>query len=695
MQWKCEVVDELPKEWQGDEVCRGLAFGINKYFGEMADAVKTALIVQNVASFRGRTPNNNRQMFGKEHAASIASKLIKVENAAEIIRDLETALRGQAISNVDVDLVLPPGAMKPFETLDHDDGDDQNDEFDPMAQRFGQYAPLIKLFGDTCFLPTSKVKRAPSRPASMNRSRSFMRDQKLSLRREMGEFVDTEERYVIKIHELVNNIAEDFRAKARRRQLGSTSPSEEDIKKLFPPSLDNILKANKGFLADIQKVMDDTEEDAMQDLEEDQPTFLSYRGSGLGPRKDPTGATAFGKVLLEWFPRFSECYQDYIRASQDFPQLISHFVRQQSSFSSRVQNTGEQKLRSAIIEPVQRLPRYSLFIDNIVNYLPIAHPATKSMLGARDIITAICSLDPIDGDQSQTIARLKAVVGKWPTAFVPQGRLISAADFVELPAPYHSPEDAIGSNNGVLLLFADTIVICKKNRDAAISARGVMAEVDKPSAASMMASVAASVAGQSKMPDLAFSESYNLQSVRFSESEDARAIWMTAVASLDRGPSPGERRAFLLRGSHEGKVFKWAEEVTKARIEGRFGEKERTSNKWELRSILAKDVNLNMFAAVYEEGVDTLITDRKEPAPIRIVVDREKGTKGAPIGHYGVEIISNLTVTEAQGFLSYHIRSEGLCEKVYNDFADNETFLSVFTKRGKNYSICTYGHSNM
>lgn len=664
-------------------MCRGLAFGIMKYFGEMADAVKTALIVQNVASLRGRRPTSATPMFGKEHAANIASSLVKVGNTTEIIKDVEAALQGQVISNVDVDLVLPPGTMKPFDLLDHDNGDDEDDEFDPLAHRFGQYAPLIRLFGETCFLPTSKIKRAPSRPASMNRSRSFLRDQKLSLRREMGEFVDTEERYVIKIHELVNNIAEDFRAKAKRRQLGSTSPSEEDIEKLFPPSLDSILKANKGFLADIQKVMDDTEEEAMQDLEDDQPMFLTYRNSALGQSKrDPTGAAAFAKVLLEWFPRFSECYQDYIRSSQVFPQLISHFVRQQSSFSSRVQQTGEQKLRSAIIEPVQRLPRYSLFIDNIVNYLPVAHPAIKSMLGARDIITAICSLDPIDGDTSQTIARLKSVVGKWPTAFIPQGRLISAADYVELPSPYHSPEDAIGSNSGILLLFADNVVICKKNRDAAISARGVMAEVDKPSAASMMASVAASAGGSARIPDLAFVESYVLQSVRFSESEDNRTVWMTTSASMERGPSPGERRAFLLRGSHEGKAFKWSEEVTKARIEGRFGEKERTSDKWELRQTLAKDANLSMYAAVFEEGVDTLITDRREPAPIRIVVDRERGTKGAPIGHYGVEIISNLTVTEAQGFPSYHIRSEGLCDKTYNDFADGETFLSVFTKRG-------------
>ncbi len=679
------VVDELPREWQGDEICRGLAFGIMKYFGEMSEAVKAVLMMKNVASQRGRRPGSAIPLFGKQHAAQIASSLVKVENNREIIRDVESALQNQIISNVDMDVVLPPGSIKPIEELldEARNMDDEHEDFDPTVHQYGMYAPFVKLLGETAFLPTSKAKRAPSRPQSLNRSRSFLRDQKLSLRREMGEFVDTEERYLIKIHELVNNIAEDFRKKAKDRAPGSSSPSEEDIKKLFPPSLDRILRRNKGFLAAIQKVMDETEEEAMQDLEDDQPMFLSSRFSGTSQsrNKDPTGATAFGRVLLEWFPKLSDCYQEYIRASQDFPALITRFARHPSSFSSRVQQTGEQKLRSAIIEPVQRLPRYSLFIDNIVNYLPVAHPALKSMLGARDIITAICSLDPLDADNPRTLTRLKNVVGKWPQPVAPKGRLISAADFVELPPPYPAPEDMIGSNTGILLLFADGIAVLKKNRDAAISARGVMAEVDKPSAASMMASVTVG-AGSQNGPDLAFAEYYPLASVRFTESEDGRTTWMTAAAALDRDPAGACRRAFLLRGAHEGKAYKWNEEVTKTRIEGRFDEKERLSDKWEMRHTYIKDAGLNIYTAVYEEGLDYLVEGRKEPAPLRIVVDRERGTKGAPVGHYGVEIVANLTVTETSGCLSYHFKFDGLNDRTYSDFADDATFMSVFTKRG-------------
>jgi hypothetical protein len=685
-----EVVNELPREWQGDEVCRGLAFGLLKYFQEIPEVVKSALIVQSAHS-RGKRPGSAPPMFGKQHAASLASTMVRVENCAEILADIETGIQLQNISNIDVDLVLPPGSIIPL-SEEQDEETDEDDTFDPSLRQYGQYAPLVKLFGETVFVPTSKIRRAPSKPTPLSRSRSFLKDQKMSLRREMAELVDTEERYVMKMHELVNNIAEDFRAKAKNKPFGSFSPSDKDLERLFPKSIDKILNINTEFLAAIKRVMDETEEDAMQDLEAEQMTFGSSRSryGGSGKVTDPTGAVAFAKVLIEWFPQFSDCYQDYIRASQDFPQLITSFVRQQSSFSQRLQNTGEQRLRSAIIEPVQRLPRYSLFIDNIVKYLPLSHPAMQSMLKARDIITTICSLDPPAADKSQLVNRLKTMVERWPSNLFPQGRLISAADFVELPPPYHISSNATASYQGLLLLFADTIVVIRKTRDSAISARGLLAEVDKPSAATMMASVTAVANGQIHIPELSLVGWHTLCDTRFSETQDGRVVWMSASQEFNgalstgkiQSNSPASKRAFLLQGAFEAKASKWAEEVTKARVEGRFSEKEREGDKWCLRNVNLKDFGLNIYSAIFEEGIDTLIEGRKEPAPVRIVVDHEKGTKGAPIGHYGVETVVNVTIAQQHSGLKYHLLVTGLNDKSYGDSVDQTTFMPIFAKRG-------------
>jgi hypothetical protein len=456
-----ESVNHLPREKQGDEICRGLAFGLLKYFKELPDIVKSRLVLQS-ANNRGKRPGSPPILFREQHAADLAASMVKVENIGEVIQDIEAAMRPQNINNVDIDLVLPPGSIAQFEEVqDTEEELDDEELLDLTLKQYGSYAPLVKLFGDVDFLPTSKLRRAPSKPTSLNRSKSFMKNQKESLRREMGELVDTEERYVIKMHELVNHIADDYRTKAKTRAFGSFSPSEEDLQKLFPRCLDRILQINSAFLADIKRVMDETEEDAMRDLEAPIVSSTGSRYGASGRLKDPTGALAFAKVLLEWFPQFQDCYQEYICASQEFPHIITLFMKQQSSFSSRVQQTGEQRLRSAVIEPVQRLPRYSLFIDNIVNYLPIMQPALQPMLKARDIITSICSMDPPATDKSEIVNRLRHLVGSWPSTLHPQGRLITAVDFIELGPPFHvDPSASFGNiREGMFLLFADCVCI--------------------------------------------------------------------------------------------------------------------------------------------------------------------------------------------------------------------------------------------
>jgi len=679
-----QSVNHLPREKQGDEICRGIAFGLLKYFRELPETVKGGLIIQS-ASARKR-PGTGPALFGEQHAADITAAMSKVENIGEVIQDIEAALHPQHIHHLDVDLVLPPGSITPSD--DFDEHCENEALSDPVLKQYGVYAPLVKVFGEISFLPTSKIRRAPSRPTSVNRSRAFHKDAKMSLRREMSELVDTEERYVIKMNELVNHMADDYREKARNRSYGSFSPSEADLEKLFPNSLDRILQINSAFLQDIRKVMSETEEEAMQDLEAPLAGSSSSRHGGSGRAKDSTGALRFAKALLDWFPQFAVCYQDYMHASQDFPRILTSFMQQQSSFSQRVQQTGEQRLRSAIIEPVQRLPRYSLFIDNIVNYLPVAHPAVPHMLRARDVITAICSMDPHTDDKLHVVNRLRNLVEGWPASLRPQGRLITAVDITELGPPYHiDPPTATAGfpRSGMLLFFADCVVVLKKARDGNMSARGLVAEVDKPSAAVMIAPVTAAAGGQKYNYELLFSGWHVLGDTRFTISVDGRCIWMSSLHELkDAGIGRDRNQAatvryFILKGPYEGKAVKLTDEITKARLEGRFAEAERESGAWSYRSINLAAAEISLHTAVFEEGIDILIDGRKEPAPIRIVVDHEKGTKGAPVGHYGVDIVSNVKVVA--GGSKYRIEVDGLNDKVFVDEVMAEDVLSMFTKR--------------
>ncbi|KAK0636659.1 hypothetical protein B0T17DRAFT_484344 [Bombardia bombarda] len=677
------VVNHLPREFQGDEVCRGLAFGLFKYFSELPEVVKNHLKNQ-YPTTRARRPGSAPSLFSEQHAADLAKSAVQAENTADVIRILDAALQTHHISNVDLDLVLPPGSIVPLQTADLEEvPDDEDDILDPTLRQYGGYTPLVKLFGEPVFLPTSRLRRAPSRPNSLNRTKSFTRNQKLDLRMKMAELVDTEERYVLKLDELVNHVADDFRQSAKQRPSASVSPTEQDLEQLFPKSADSILQVNRAFMLELRQIMDDTEEDSTRDMENPLPT--PRVGSSNKP-KDPSGALAMARLFLEWFPKFTDCYQDYIRASQNFPRLLNSYLDQQSSFRQRVAQKGEQAIRSLLIEPVQRLPRYSLFIDQIVTSLPITHPALQLMLRARDIITNICSMDDPLPDKPHVTNRLRAMVESWPLDLEPQGRLVLAADFVELAAPFATdPSDAEAQDQaGIFLLFTDCVAILKKKTSLGITGRDFLRELDKPSPAGLLASMT-NVAGGPGTWEFAFTGWHSLADVRFTESLDGRVIWMTSTQEL-KGTQSGEyftskavtSRCFLLRETYEGRASKWSEDITRARIEGRFSETEREDPTWTLRTVKMEDNNFGVHAAVFQEAAEQLVEGRREPAPIRIVVDNDKGTKGAPVGHYGVEVVIEIKSGDMKRIA---MNTLGLNGKKYTDDIALEDFLPTLSRR--------------
>ncbi|KAF3021985.1 hypothetical protein E8E14_010985 [Neopestalotiopsis sp. 37M] len=674
------VVNYLPREFQGDETTRALAFGLFKYFSELDETVKTHLKNRYPAT-RNRRPGSLPTLFGEQHAADIAKSMLRSELPAETIEKLDMALQTQHISNVDIDLVLPPGSIIPLKPEDYDNvSEDEDDVADPTLRQYGPYTPLVRPFGEPVFLPTSRLRRAPSKPTALNRQKSFTKDQKLELRRKLAELVDTEERYVMKLNELVKHIADEYRQKAKRRSDNSFSPSMADVEKLFPRSSEKMLKINGAFMQELRKVMDDTEEEAMRDMESTLPPGKA--GSSAGRSKDPSGTLAVARIMLEWFPKFTDCYQDYIRASQEFPQLVTNFISQQSSFSQRVAVTGEQHLRSIVIEPVQRLPRYSLVIDQIVACLPMTHPALQPMLKARDIIANICSMDDPLTEKSHVSTRLRNMIQNWPHELEPKGRLIVATDFSELAPPFEvdAPIDInTDERAGIFLLFTDCILIVKKIYGSNMMARDLIREIDKPSAAGLLTTMTNAAGGPGSY-EVAFAGWHDLAAVRFTESSDGRIIWMTSSKEM-QGPiraSEMTTRCFVLHEAYEGKAGKWTEDVVKARIEGRFGEAEREDPRWTLRSVRMPDSGLGLYAAVFQEGLDQLIEGRKEPAPIRVVVDHEKGTKGSPIGHYGVEIVSDVRTSGGKKVL---VITAGLSGKKATDEIVWEDFLPALTRR--------------
>lgn len=579
------AVSHLPSDLQGDEVYRGLAISLLCYFASLADGTKMSL--RSLAA--SRRPNGLApMMFDEMHAGELAAMMEEIEEPGPILKYLTTAIAQQSISYVDMDILLPVGSMKRAVAIEDQEQMLAFDEDGLPLFDYGRYDQLIRELGKSTFLPTSKLKRAPSRPTAYNRSRMLSKDAKITLRREMCELVDTENSYREKLNETVNKTAVFF-----REQNGTGS-----VEGLFPNSLEQIFKLSSSFYDEIQSVLDTTEDEAIRDIESlvpDKPEVEAYGVSTT--RRDPTGATAFAKVLLAWFPKFLGPYQDYLHASSHFQKIIGEgLVDASSKLSNGFIDIGEQRLRSCLIEPVQRLPRYSLLIDNMVNLLPSSHPSLSSFLKARDMVTEICALDTsASSDESKHSRILSTIVQDWPASSAKQGRLIIAVDVVELDPPF---ELSGKGNPGLLLLFRDRLVLLDKVGDGALSARGILAELDRPT----WPTYSDLHSSLNDRKSLAVSESFELSETQFIESKNGRLIHLISRASIHQTTDHTTHcKVFCLQGPYESKASRFSEEIAKARIEGRYQESIRENGKWALRTVTEPD-KLGVLAALSESG---------------------------------------------------------------------------------------------
>ncbi|KIW01872.1 uncharacterized protein PV09_06721 [Verruconis gallopava] len=673
------AVNCLPREEQGDDICRGLAYSLFKYFSELPANVKQQWEAQSstVAGLRSAPT-----LFSDAHAAIIAQRMVKVDNLADVISDVRQALAEQSVSWLDVDVVMPPGSMKELDMGGRDSILPDPSEEDVNRYRFGEYAPIVELFGEAAFLPTSRIKRRPSKPTLQNRNGNFTRAQKESVRREFCELLDTEENYVGKLYDLVHSVAADFREKAKVKSPTSSSPSAEALEGLFPPSLDEILKVNSAFLDDLRRVVEETENDAINDIEN------TPDGGSVMPqvpsRTDVTGTLSLAACMRSWFPQFAQCYTEYTKAHSQMSYHLRQFMRDAgSSFSQRMQETGEQRLMSMLIEPVQRLPRYNLYIDNILKQLPARHAAVKGLLKARDLISDICSHDVTNAGPDQIFERLQSFVAAWPLACRPTGRLITAVDAVELAAPYRSEVYDSRAIFCIMLLFTDQLVVLRKTSKQVIAARGFLAQLDGTDV----------LRNDLNVGDLVYKDSFPLSAFDVTEMNEGKQLQLIltrpnlrqSVSSRRSGSSrPGSPRGdacihvYHLGGSYESKASRFMEELVKARVEGRFTEAERESPKWEVHSAAAPD--LSLFSAVFEDRLG--LTERPTTSRVRIVIDPIKHVEIVRPGQKDVEIAATLT-TINEGF--YKLDMVGANDFVTKDHLTAKEFLPVLAKRLNNF----------
>ncbi|KAI4219415.1 MAG: hypothetical protein L6R36_008342, partial [Xanthoria steineri] len=646
------AVNHLPSDRQGDEVSRGLAISLLSYFAGLTGPVKDRL---KVLAARRRPNRLAPAMFDEMHAGQLAAEMVKINGAAEMIQCLSNALSQQSLSWIDVDVVLPPKTIQRAVIQDGTElipacGDDGL----PLFQ-YGQYGPLINQIGHPAFLPTSKLKRAPSRPAAHSKSKILSKDQKVLIRRELCEILDTEKSYVVKLQHLTDDVAMKFRQSLHEDiQRRTLRIGDDPVARLFPESLSRIVTANSEFLQELEEVLSATEDAAIQDIEglaEGVAKSELDRISIASWKRDPTGTLAFAKVLLKWLPKFSGPYQDYMRTSVDLPKALCAVREDGVSELCRVVNEfGEQRLRSALIEPVQRLPRYSLLLDNIISQLPASHPAMSSLLKSKDVVADICALESCSSaDTSRTSTLVRKYVRDWPSWLSPRGRLTTAVDAVELDPPYGDHSSGL---EVLVLLFPDTLIIARKeNGNASLGAKGILAEVDRPTMNPT----------QYHADDigLIFSAGFDLSKLLVSEFANDRAVRLmytiTAPSQIQNNlvslaSNDVQVKVLSMLGPYEGRAHRFSEDIIKARIEGRFSEPIRDSDKWALRTMEMTPGSIGMYVATYQQDSITQAGAVLVPPRIRIEIGIQGDSERSNLKDGRVEITSRITPLGSDAF---------------------------------------------
>ena len=677
------AVHHLPDDKQGDEVYRGLAVSLLKYFLEMPGHVKICLTKLLAL---GCPDRNIPAIFDERHAASLASGMVRVENNADIIKHISVALAKKHMSWTDLDVVLPLGSIKKTIVSNQKDDSEENltlaDDGRPVVD-YGKFNDIVSLFGPPSFLPTSKLRRAPSKPTAVGKDHTLAEHQKESLQREIKELVETEKSYVLKLQDLAKSAAVSHTRSTDSQSYTAMQPLEGQMRKLFPESLSQIHDMNTQFLNDITLTVGDNRQNSIDALQKNQ-------GGVKIPERDAVGVEPFAKVLLRYFPRFRGPYQDYLRASAYFPVTLNQVLREGvSRYTEALHQIGEQRLKSLLIEPVQRLPRYSLFIDNIIKQLPAAHPATGKFLKAKDMITDICALDEdkvLDGNYKCT--QLKRLVAKWPDSLAPFGRLINAVDAAELKAPYTTSASMEEVAQCILLLFPDYVLVLRKLGEHALSARGLLAEIDRPVATVSTASLT-SIHPQS----LSLTYAFRLEETRFTECHNGSQISLCCIRENSENinnSSDGDinyaivTRTYYLLGSYEGKSSRWNEEVARARIEYRFPEKFREADNWGLRMINLEENGLGVVSAVFEDdALSGKALQRRLHGHIQLVIQHQQDHGGDKVWQVRASPVEITVRVVMLGANKYLLEFAGLGGIHSTEEIAIHDFWAVFIKRCK------------
>ncbi|KAG6911239.1 hypothetical protein DXG01_003106 [Tephrocybe rancida] len=266
----------------------------------------------------------------------------------------------------------------------------------------------------------------------------------------INEFVTSERSYVRKLQILKVDYADPLRSFARSKDTAIIPAYEANT--LFG-NIDNLLPVNEAFLTDLEKM--------------------------LGP-SGPKTVGGIGDVALRHFKesRGFEQYKQYYVKREDAQLIFERELSKRSSrFVSFIDHIKYQSadprnrvgLRELLMEPVQRIPRYTLLFRTMLKHMAPEDPQRPKLMEADEIASKIALAEADEQTKRAAVfyCLTSTIEGFPPDLLSNSRRFIDCIDVEDVlsdsSAPVASSSTAtLVSLHCTLFLFDDKLVLVKR-----------------------------------------------------------------------------------------------------------------------------------------------------------------------------------------------------------------------------------------
>ncbi|KEP51744.1 RhoGEF gef2 protein [Rhizoctonia solani 123E] len=325
---------------------------------------------------------------------------------------------------------------------------------------------------------SSTLSRLAEAPSSTHMTRSASADAAV-LSEVITELVTTERSYLKRLYMLKSSYADPLRSFAKTKE---TSIIDAYAAKTLFGNVDQLIPASEAFLADLE-------------------VMLAGHGPGVGD------------VAIKHFRdlRAFDCYKQYYTKREEAQQIFEREMSKKSgtgfaSYIDRIKySTSDPKnrvgLRELLMEPVQRIPRYTLLFRTMIKHMPTSYPQRTLLMEADTIASRIALAETDDPTRRAAVMHcLERSVEHFPPGLISSTRvLVDCIDVADILGESfgrgttntrggHGTQGRGARSGGggaapdvlqaTLFLFDDKLMICKRNPSSSAPGR-ILAGLDE------------------------------------------------------------------------------------------------------------------------------------------------------------------------------------------------------------------------